>query len=153
MKNSGLGLLKLTSPPRSSWCRTQLQESLWSGYWCPRFYQGRSTSGDENGVEKAGCIFCPTTACKNWTLLTSNCVDGFYQWIARILSTEPPQCRRHRRCKSDPWVRKITQRRKWQSTPVFLPGKSHGQRSPVACSPWGRKESDTIEYTCSQGLE
>ena len=31
------------------------------------------------------------------------------------------------------------------STPVFLPGKSHGRRSLVRCSPWGRKESDTTE--------
>ena len=30
-------------------------------------------------------------------------------------------------------------RRKWQSTPVFLPGESHGQRSLAGCSPWGRK--------------
>ena len=45
----------------------------------------------------------------------------------------------------DPWVRKILWRRKWQPTPVFLPGESHGQRSLVAYSPWGRKESDTIE--------
>ena len=36
-------------------------------------------------------------------------------------------------------------RRKWQSTPVLLPGKSHGQRSLVSYSPWGRKESDTAE--------
>ena len=33
-------------------------------------------------------------------------------------------------------------RRKWQPTPVFLPGESHGQRSLVGYSPWGRKESD-----------
>ena len=38
-----------------------------------------------------------------------------------------------------PWVRKISWRRKWQSTPVFLPGKSHGQRSLVGYSPWGCK--------------
>ena len=36
-------------------------------------------------------------------------------------------------------------RRKWQPTPVFLPGKFHGQRSLVVYSPWGRKESDTTE--------
>ena len=30
-------------------------------------------------------------------------------------------------------------------TPVLLPGKSHGRRSPVGCSPWGREESDTTE--------
>ena len=33
----------------------------------------------------------------------------------------------------------------WQSTPGLLPGKSHGQRSLVGYSPWGRKESDTTE--------
>ena len=38
-----------------------------------------------------------------------------------------------------------TWRRKWQSTPVLLPGKYHGQRSLVGYSPWGHKESDTTE--------
>ena len=37
------------------------------------------------------------------------------------------------------------QRRQWHPTPVLLPGKSHGWRSLVGCSPWGRKESDTTE--------
>ena len=41
-----------------------------------------------------------------------------------------------------PWVEKISWRRKWQPTPVCLPGESHGQRSLVSYSPWGRKESD-----------
>ena len=36
-------------------------------------------------------------------------------------------------------------RRKWQLTPVFMPGKSHGRRSLVGYSPWGCKESDTAE--------
>ena len=38
-------------------------------------------------------------------------------------------------------------RRKWQPIPVFLPGESHGRRSLVGCSPWGRTESDTTEAT------
>ena len=45
----------------------------------------------------------------------------------------------------DLWVGKIPWRRKWQSIPVFLPGKSHGQRSLVGYSLWGRKELDTTE--------
>ena len=45
----------------------------------------------------------------------------------------------------DPWVGKIPWRRNWQPTPVLLPGKSHGRRSVVGYSPWGRKESDTTE--------
>ena len=36
-------------------------------------------------------------------------------------------------------------RRQWHPTPVFLPGKSHGWRSLVGCSPWGREESDMTE--------
>ena len=36
-------------------------------------------------------------------------------------------------------------RRQWHPTPVLLPGKSHGRRSLVGCSPWGREESDTTE--------
>ena len=43
----------------------------------------------------------------------------------------------------DPWVREIPRRGKWQPTPVFLPGKLHGQRSLASCSPWGHRESDT----------
>ena len=39
---------------------------------------------------------------------------------------------RHKRCGFDPWVSKIPWRRKWQPTPVFLPGESHGQRTLAA---------------------
>ena len=58
------------------------------------------------------------------------------------------QCRRHKRRWFDPWVRKISWRRKQQPTPVFLPGKSHGQRSLLGYSSWGWKELDTTEHTC-----
>ena len=39
----------------------------------------------------------------------------------------------------------MTRRRRWHRTPVLLPGKPHGRRSPVGCSPWGRSESDRTE--------
>ena len=39
----------------------------------------------------------------------------------------------------------IIRRRQWHPTPVLLPGKSHGWRSLVGCSPWGLEESDTTE--------
>ena len=55
------------------------------------------------------------------------------------------QCRRRG---FDSSVRKIPWRRK--PSPVFLPGKSHGQRSLVGYSPWGCKESDTTEVTKQQ---
>ena len=39
----------------------------------------------------------------------------------------------------NPWLRKVPWRRKWQPTPVFLPGEAHGQRSLMGYSPWGHK--------------
>ena len=43
------------------------------------------------------------------------------------------------------WCLAFFWKRKWQPTPVFLPGKFHGQRNLVGCSPWDCKESDTTE--------
>ena len=53
------------------------------------------------------------------------------------------QCRRPG---FNPWVGKIPWRRKWQPTPVLLPGKFHGLRSLVGYSPWGHKELGTTEW-------
>ena len=62
-------------------------------------------------------------------------------------SKEPGcQCRRQKRCRLDPWVRKIPWRRKWQPTPVFLLENSHGYRSLAGCSPKGREELDMTEW-------
>ena len=65
---------------------------------------------------------------------------GLPRWLSDKEST--CQCRR---CRFDSWIGKIPWRRKYEPTPVFLPGKSHGQRSLVGYSPWGQKESDTTE--------
>ena len=48
--------------------------------------------------------------------------------------------------------RKIPWSRKWQPTPVFLPGKSHGQWSLMGYSPWGCKESDTTKHAGTHWL-
>ena len=71
------------------------------------------------------------------------CLPQLPRWLSGKESACP--CRSHRRCGFDPWVRKIPWRRKWQPTPVFLPGESHGQRSQVGYSPWGSKELDMTE--------
>ena len=68
---------------------------------------------------------------------------GLPRWLR---GKESCQCRRYRRSGFDPWVGKILWRRKWQSTPVFFPGKSHRQRNLAGFSLWGRKESDTTEH-------
>ena len=55
------------------------------------------------------------------------------------------QCKKHKRCGFNPWVKKIPWSRKWKPTPVFLPGESHGQRNLEGYSPWGCEESDMTE--------
>ena len=59
------------------------------------------------------------------------------------------QCRRPRRHGLNHWVMQIPGSREWQPIPVFLPGKSYGQRNLVVYSPWGCKESGTTEHTCT----
>ena len=72
------------------------------------------------------------------TILDS-CVDlsGLPRWLSGKESA--CQYRRLKRHRFNPWVRKIPWRRKWQSTPAFLPGKSRGQWSLAVYSPWSHK--------------
>ena len=62
---------------------------------------------------------------------------GLPRWWSSKEST--CQCSRLRRCGFNPLVGKIPWKKKWQSTPVFLLGKSHGQRSLADYSPWTRR--------------
>ena len=59
-----------------------------------------------------------------------------------------PPVRRPRRHGFDPWVCKISWRRKWQTTPIFLPGIFHRQRDLAEYGPWGCKELDMTEHVC-----
>ena len=77
----------------------------------------------------------------NLSLLMGKIEGGLPWWLSGKETT--CQCRR---LGFDPWVRKIPWSRKCQPTPVFLPWKSHGQRSLVDCSPLGCKELDTTEW-------
>ena len=58
------------------------------------------------------------------------------------------------RCRFDPWVRNIPWGRERRLTPVFLPGKSQGQRSLVGYSPWGHKELDmtSVQFSSIESL-
>ena len=72
------------------------------------------------------------------------CFISSWEFLRWCSGKEPTcQCRRPKRHRFDSWVRKIPWSWKWQPTPVFLPGKSLGQRSLSGLSPWGCKESDT----------
>ena len=65
-----------------------------------------------------------------------------------VMKESTYQCRRSG---FDPWVGKIPWRRKWQPAPVCLPGESHGRRSLVGYSPWGRK-TDTTQQLYNNAL-
>ena len=80
---------------------------------------------------------------------TSHCHTVFFilvdvpslQGLPWWLSGKESTCQ-YMRCRFDPWVGKIPWRREkpgipWLPTPVFLPGKSHGQRTPAGYNPWG----------------
>ena len=67
-------------------------------------------------------------------------------WVPWWLSGKESACECKRRG-LDPWFGRIPWRRKWQPTPVFLLGKSHGQRSLADYRPWSCQELDTNEVT------
>ena len=82
-------------------------------------------------------ITCFQILCLNILhVLTWSSFIGLFEFIGCL------QCERPG---FDSWIGKIPWKRQWQSTPVLLPGKSHGWRSLVGYSPWARKESDTTE--------
>ena len=63
--------------------------------------------------------------------------------VSQLVKKPSCQGRRHKRHGFDPWVGKIPWKRKWQPSPVFLPGEFHGQRSLAGYNPWSLKELDT----------
>ena len=68
--------------------------------------------------------------------LEPRCIGGDWQMILPKWQMEP---------RSDRTLQANIRRRQWHPTPVLLPGKSHGRRSLVGCSPWGHKELDMTE--------
>ena len=86
------------------------------------------------------CIFVYECVCIIYIYM---CVYMGFPHSSAVKSPPPPrQCRR---CGFNPWVGKIPWRRKWQPTPVFLPGKSHGQRRLAGYGLWGSQKSGMTE--------
>ena len=79
------------------------------------------------------------------------CVVVSQKGLPRWLSGKEPACQRRRRM-FNLWVKKIPGRRKWQRTPVSLPGKLHEQRSLADYSPQGRKEWNKTEWLSNNSV-
>ena len=89
--------------------------------------------------------------CESWTIkkVEHQIIDAFKLWCWRRDWTAPWTARRSNLSivKEINPEYSLEWRRQWQPTPVLLPGKSHGWRSLVGYSLWGREESDTYEAT------
>ena len=110
-------------------------------------------NGEKTAIYKPGRELSPETVLSRWPWTSSlqnyEIINAFcfkqiiFLWqpcyyLPWWISDRESACQ----CRSprlDPWVGKLPWRRKWQPTPVFLPGKSDGQRSLVGCSSWGHK--------------
>ena len=82
--------------------------------------------------------FVNTSWQQNWVVFNT-----YFHWWLRWWRI----CLQYKRPGFDPWVRKISWRREWQPTLVFLPGEFHGQRGLVGYSPWGCTELYTTDVT------
>ena len=72
--------------------------------------------------------------------------------VVLVVNNSPANAGRCRRHEFNSWVKEIPWRRKWQPTLVFLPGKSHGQRSLASCSLWDRRRvrhNWVTEHACT----
>ena len=116
----------------------RMAESVWLSYWFG--WMGWEHS---HGVK---CAFLSFQFKYSWFMVF--CQFQAYSTVIQRLHLSPSLSGP----RFDPWIGKIPWRRKWQPTPVFLPGESHGQRSLMGYSPRGRKESDTTEQLLSLSL-
>ena len=112
---------------------------LFLRWWWDR--TSREIKGDKS--RRKGSKFFRQTHSGHATMIWRKAITclGLPQWLSwqRI-------CLQCRRPGFNPWVGKIPWRRKWQPTPVCLPGEFHEQRSLAGYSPWASKESDKTEH-------
>ena len=111
-------------------------------------------AGPLAGLESASRAGCPRTGW-HWSQRPQSAMQETKALISAVTGESrggsraaAPGCgfSRGTRDRFNPWVGKIPWSRKWQSTPVFLPGESHGQRSLAGFSLWDCKELDTTEH-------
>ena len=97
---------------------------------------------------------CPVSTKKagNWEFMVSEALRhlrGVFS-CGSVVKNLPASAREAGDAGSIPWSGRFSWRRKWQSTPVFLPGGCHGQRNLAGCCPYGHKESDMTERACAR---
>ena len=159
-----IGLVKISSSDIHGWCLGDCKR-LWG-----RTASFLGLAGDHPVVvplprllaalhgQSWPTVLCFLSQCQNWSLWCIAFLNKCFVELLIIIVTlvvsihhmgflggaggkEPScHCRKHKRHGFSPWVEKVCWRRAWQPTPVFLLGKSHGQRSLEGYSPLYRKE-------------
>ena len=114
------------------------------------FHFSLSCTGEGNGnLLQCSCLENPKDREAWWAAVYG--VAQSWTRLKRLSSSsgkEPAcQCRKCSRSRFNSWIGKIFWRKKWQPTPLFLPGESQGWQSLAGCCLWGRTESDTTEGT------
>ena len=117
----------------------EIQVQSWAGKmpW-GRKWQPLQYSCLENPMDRGAWWATVHRVAKNQTLLSEKQLNWASQ-VMLVLNNLPANAGDLKRLGLDPWVRKILWRRKWQPTPVFLPGESYGQRSLAGYSPQGHR--------------
>ena len=110
--------------------------------WCSRITQRDGVGGGGGGGVRMGAHLYPWLIHVNVWQGPPQCCEVTVLQLKRKKKGSTCQCKRLR---FNPWVRKIPWRRKWQPAPVFLSGKSHGQKSLMGYNLWDGKESDVTE--------
>ena len=114
-----------------------------------------SNSGNlpNTGIESSSLMspalaggFFTTSAIQESQLMNVKGVLNFISAGSKEVTLLPQHSKIMSRYQSTPTIGISTKRRLWHPTPVLLPGKSHGWRSPVGCSPWRLEELDKIEW-------
>ena len=144
---------------QASWCVETWREDfqnefylvespLWRpGSNCPPYWRKTPLGGQ--GEPKLPCPPAPT---KSGWVVSERASRPWSHWgFPDGTSGKEPtcQCRRHKRLRFDPWIRKIPWRRACPSTPVFLPRESHGQRSLGGYSQTWVKQLNMNDHTWS----
>ena len=91
----------------------------------PHLYQPPLKSGCLIAISQIPEFICYYSFISSLVSFTQN-ITGLWQFL---VAQTVRICLQHRRPEFDPWVRKIPWKREWQPTPIFLPGKFHGQRN------------------------
>ena len=110
----------------------------------PRQEKETTDAGRWGTVYKTADLYlqkCQGNKVKEWRRIRPKLKES--KRMCLFLMAQMVKCRR---LGFDPRVRRMTWRKEWLSTPVFLPERSHGQRSLAGYSPRGHKDSDTTEW-------